>query len=257
MQHPNARSIEGRVALVTGAASGIGAATAVRLLENGAKVIATDVTRPDVAAYAGATSPFADNCLALDMDVTRKLQVAEAIALGAAHFGGLDILVNNAGIKAACAIESDRFDDIWDSSLAVMLTGPKNCFRAALPFLRRSDCARVVNISSIEGLEASKGAAPYSAAKAGLIGLTRSLAVEFGTEGITVNCICPGPIETPMTSDVADEHRRKYLDRYTALHRAGQPEEIADMILNICLPSSAFMTGSIVVVDGGLIARST
>ena len=256
MQYPDNRSVTGRIALVTGAATGIGAATVVQFLRAGVRVVATDVTMPDASAYTDAAA-FMDNLLPLEMDVTSKPQIEAAISAGAAHFGGLDMLINNAGIRAAFTFDSDAFDPMWDKSLSVMLTGPKDCFRAALPFLRRSDCARVVNVSSIEGLEASKGAAAYSAAKAGLIGLSRSLAVEFGTEGITVNCICPGPVETPMTSDVASEHRRKYLDRYTALRRAGRPDEIADMILNICLPSSAFMTGSVIVVDGGLVARST
>jgi 3-oxoacyl-[acyl-carrier protein] reductase len=172
------------------------------------------------------------------------------------HFGGLDIVVNNAGISVRVAIDDEGYDEAWAKALAVMLTAHQRIIRAALPYLRTSKSPRIVNIASTEALGATALHSPYSAAKAGVVGLTRSLAVELGRDGITVNCICPGPITTGMTARISDEHKAIYARRRTALGRYGHPEEVAHMTLSLCLPAASFLTGAIIPVDGGLMARN-
>jgi 3-oxoacyl-[acyl-carrier protein] reductase len=137
-----------------------------------------------------------------------------------------------------------------------MLTGQQRMVRAALPWLRQSDAARIINIASTEGLGATPGNTPYVAAKTGVTGLTRGLAADLGKEGITVNCICPGPILTAMTEKVPEADKAVFAKRRTALRRYGLPEEVAHMTLNLALPASSFVTGAVIPVDGGLIARN-
>jgi len=170
--------------------------------------------------------------------------------------GGLDILVNNAGISVRRPIDDTAYAQGWALALAVMLTGPQQMVRAALPHLRRSDAARIVNIASTEALGATAGYSPYAAAKTGVTGLTRSLAVELGRERITVNCICPGPIRTPMTDAVPEEHKALFAKRRTALARYGEPEEVAQITVSLCLPAASYITGAVIPVDGGLMARN-
>ena len=137
-----------------------------------------------------------------------------------------------------------------------MLTAHQRMVRAALPYLRASDAPRIVNIASTEGLGATPGDTPYVAAKTGVTGLTHGLAVDLGPEGIAVNCICPGPIRTAMTEAVPDEHKIIYAKRRTALKRYGDPEEVAHMTLSLVLPAASYITGAVIPVDGGLMARN-
>ncbi|WP_022719766.1 SDR family NAD(P)-dependent oxidoreductase, partial [Rhodopseudomonas sp. B29] len=174
----------------------------------------------------------------------------------AQQLGGLDIVINNAGISAALPIDDAGYDAVWDRALAVMLSAHPRVIRAALPYLRKSPSPRIVNIASTEALGATATHSAYSAAKAGVTGLTRSLSVELGPEGITVNCICPGPITTAMTDRISDEHKQTYARRRTALRRYGAPEEVAHMTLSLCLPAASFITGAVIPVDGGLMARN-
>jgi 3-oxoacyl-[acyl-carrier protein] reductase len=136
------------------------------------------------------------------------------------------------------------------------LTAQQLLVRAALPHLRKSDAARIVNIASTEGLGATPGDSPYVVAKTGVIGLTHALAVDLGPEGITVNCICPGPIRTPLTGGIPDEHKTIFGKRRTALKRYGYPEEVAHITFSLCLPAASYITGAVVPVDGGLTIRN-
>ena len=222
----------------------------------GANVAVTDLTADGTQAVAAAIVASGGNAKAWTLDVANRDDIDKVVNDVAAHFGGLDIIVNNAGISVRVAIDDDGYDDAWTKGLAVMLTAHQRIIRAALPYLRKSRSPRIVNIASTEALGATALHSPYSAAKAGVTGLTRSLAVELGRDGITVNCICPGPITTGMTSRINDEHKATYARRRTALGRYGDPEEVAHMTLSLCLPAASFLTGAVIPVDGGLMARN-
>jgi 3-oxoacyl-[acyl-carrier protein] reductase len=148
-----------------------------------------------------------------------------------------------------------QFDEVWAATLAVNLTAQARMVRAVLPFLAAAEGGRVVNIASTEGLIATAGITAYTASKHGVIGLTKSLAVELGRTGVTVNCVCPGPITTAMTASIPDEVKEVYARRRVPLRRYGDPEEVAHMTLSLVLPAASFVTGSIVVVDGGMTIR--
>ena len=250
------RSIDGLVAVVTGAGSGMGAATAKLFADQGAKVAALDVNTAGVAAVVDEISTAGKAAKAWTIDLSDGDAIRQVIEDIAAHFGGIDLLINNAGISIPAPIDGDAYESAWDKSLSVLLTAQHRTIRAALPHLRESSNPRIVNIASTEGLGATKGGSPYTAAKHGVIGLTRSLAVELGSEGITVNCICPGPIKTGMTQAIPDEQKQIYARRRVALKRYAEPEEVAHGSLNFCLPASSFMTGTALPVDGGLTIKN-
>jgi len=250
------RSVKGLTVLVTGAASGMGRATARVFATEGARVAVTDYAAEGAQAVAAEITGRGEIGKAWTLDVANRDDIKAVVDDVAGHFGGLDIVINNAGISVRVAIDDDGYDDAWAKGLAVMLTAHQRVIRAALPYLRESESPRIVNIASTEALGATALHSPYSAAKAGVVGLTRSLAVELGREGITVNCICPGPITTGMTARIPDEQKTIYARRRTALGRYGDPEEVAHMTLSLCLPAASFLTGAIIPVDGGLMARN-
>jgi 3-oxoacyl-[acyl-carrier protein] reductase len=183
-------------------------------------------------------------------------EIKRVVAEVATHFGRLDILVNNAGFGGFSPLGADDYDRIWDRTIAGLLTAQQRMVRAALVHLRKSDAARIVNIASTEGLGATPGDSPYAVAKTGVIGLTRALAVDLGPEGITVNCICPGPIRTALTDAIPEEHKTIFAKRRTALKRYGYPEEVAHITFSLCIPAASYITGAIIPVDGGLMIRN-
>jgi 3-oxoacyl-[acyl-carrier protein] reductase len=250
------RSVKGLSVLVTGAASGMGRAIALVFGAEGANVAVTDIAREGTQAVAAAIVAGGGSAKAWTLDVADRDNINTVVNDVAAHFGSLDIIVNNAGISVRVAIDDDGYDEAWTKGLSVMLTAHQRIIRAALPHLRKSKSPRIVNIASTEALGATALHSPYSAAKAGVTGLTRSLAVELGRDGITVNCICPGPIRTAITDRISEEHKTIYARRRTALGRYGDPEEVAHMTLSMCLPAASFLTGAVIPVDGGLMARN-
>jgi len=250
------RSVKGSVALITGAGSGMGHATAEVFAAEGAHVAVTDFNEASARATADAITSQGGTAKAWALDVTDASRIRIVVDEIVREWGGLDIVVNNAGISAFSPIDSENYDAAWARALGVLLTAQQQVIRAALPHLRKSKAPRIVNIASTEALGATSRDSPYAAAKAGVTGLTRALAVELGPEGITVNCICPGPISTGMTAAISDEDKNIFAKRRTAMRRYGLPEEVAHMTLSLCLPAASYITGTTIPVDGGLMARN-
>ena len=251
------RSMKGLTVLVTGAASGMGRATAEVFAAEGANVALTDLSAEAVEAIAAELRGKGLSAAGWALDVSDHAAIRRVVDEVATRFGGLDALVNNAGISAFCPIDDeDQYDLVWDRAVSVLLTAHQRMIRAALPHLRRSASPLIVNIASTEALGATSRNSPYAAAKAGVTGLTRALAVELGKDGITVNAICPGPIDTGMTAKVPDADKQTYAHRRTALRRYGLPEEVAHMTVSLCLPAASYITGATIPVDGGLMARN-
>ena len=246
------RSVEGKVALITGSGSGMGRATSYVFAEAGAKVVVSDINEKQIEEVSSDINSSNGTCLKQILDVTNQKNINEVIANVIKEFGQLDILINNAGISIPTTIDDENYEENWDRTFDVLLKGQVNLIRAALPFIRESDCGRIVNISSTEGLGATPRISPYTSAKHGVIGLTRSLAAELGSQGITVNCICPGPINTAMTAAIPIEDKQIYARRRVPLKRYGEPEEVAHMTLSLCLPAASFVNGAVLPVDGGL-----
>ncbi len=250
------RSVKDRVVIVTGAASGMGRATAHLFAQEGASVAVTDINEAGVRAVADEIKAEGGTVEAWRLDVLDGDAIKRVVSEIGSRFGRIDILINNAGFMAFRRLDDEGFDAVWEKALGGLLTAQQRLVRAALPYLRKSDAARIVNIASTEGLGATPGDTPYAVAKAGVIGLTRALAVDLGPEGITVNCICPGPIRTGLTEAISEEHKEIFAKRRTALKRYGYPEEVAHITFSLCLPAASYITGAVIPVDGGLTIRN-
>lgn len=232
--------LAGRFALVTGAGSGIGLATARRLAADGAQVLTTD-RAGDVDILADITEPGIN---------------ARLIAESAARFGALDIVVVCAGVTGVEMIDGHS-DEFFDQMMAVNVTAVFRLMRDALPLLKRSPHGRIILIGSVMSSFGEAGMTAYSASKHAVLGMTRSVAAEVGVHGITVNCIQPGAIETPMTAPAftaMPEFRQKWIDK-AALGRLGQPEDIADVAAFLASDDARFMSGHGLFVDGGATQR--
>ena len=246
------RSVEGKVVLITGAASGMGRATAHLFSDEGSIVIVTDINEEGVNEVASEINNAGNTAYGIQLDVSDKKSIQNCIKTIKTKYNALDILINNAGISSRIEIDNQDYEEYWDKTFDVLLKGQVILIREALPFLLKSESGRIVNISSTEGLGATPRISPYTTAKHGVIGLTRSLAVELGSKGITVNCICPGPINTPMTKNIPQNDKEIYARRRVPLKRYGDPEEVAHATLSLCLPASSFINGVVLPVDGGL-----
>jgi 3-oxoacyl-[acyl-carrier protein] reductase len=253
------RSIAGKVALVTGAASGMGRATAHLFADEGARVGVLDIGAERVAAVVTEIEKAGGVARGFVVDVGDAARLRALPAELEATLGPLDILVNNAGVSRPSGIDApdDAYEAAWVETLRVNLEAQMRLIRAFLPQLMRGGAGRIINIASTEGLGATAGASPYTASKHGVVGLTRSLAVELGARGVTVNCICPGPILTGMTAPIPDEARRKFARRRVPLRRYGDPEEVAHMTLALALPAASYVNGAVIPVDGGLVVQNT
>lgn len=249
------RSIAGRTAIVTGAGSGMGRATTVLFAAEGASVLAVD---RDQAGLDALIESLPESAAVVACAVDLSTSAAAARVHQAAHdaFGPVDIMVNAAGVSSPVELHDEGFDDAWRMTFAVNVDAQVQLIRMCLDDLCRNAQGRVVNIASTEGLGATAPMAPYTASKHAVVGLTKSLAVELGPRGVTVNCVCPGPINTGMTAEIKDEHKAIYARRRTALRRYGEPDEVAHMILSLVLPAASFTTGAVLTVDGGLSIRS-
>ena len=255
------RSVSGRAVIVTGAASGMGRATAALFADEGARVAVADLGSDRVEAVVDEITSVhgPDVAIGVVTDVADPQQLAKLVDRTVAAFGGIDVVINNAGVALPTSMfdADDDFESNWATTLDINLTAHARLVRLALPHLTKSDSARVVNIASTEAIVTTAGMAAYTATKAGVVGLTKSMAVELARHGVTVNCICPGPINTRMTAEVPDDAKATYARRRVPMRRYGEPEEVAHMTLNLCLPASSYVNGAIIPVDGGMSIRHT
>ncbi len=240
-----------QVAIVTGATSGLGRAISLALAREGAAVVVNYARSAEKAAgLVEEISAQGGRALAVQADVGTA-EGAEALVKAALdHFGRVDILVNNAGINRDTLIMRMKESD-WDDVLDTNLKGAFLCIKAVSRPMMKARYGRIINIGSVAGLAGNAGQANYSAAKAGLVGLTRAVARELGSRNITVNCIAPGAIDAGMLLELSEEQRSNYL-RQIPLERFGRPEDVAAAVVFLAGPGGAYITGQTIAVDGGL-----
>jgi len=273
--------LKGKVALITGAGSGIGRAIATLFAEEGARVIANDVNEKGARETVEALGAAGSGARAIQADVADSAQVKAMFAEVEREFGSLDVLVNNAGIGSAGTAAADRdtlrdrsdarilellsgqgiqthlditqtmTDETWHRMIAVHLNGTFFCTREALRLMSRRDQGVIINLSSVAGLMGLENVPHYSAAKAGILGFTRAVAREVGSRKIRVNAICPGFIDTPMTQPMSDLMRKAVIGR-TPLGRYAEPGEVAQTALFLASDDSSFFTGQWLSPNGGL-----
>lgn len=252
-------SFENQVALVTGAASGLGLATAQAFAEAGASIVLADVDEKAVQAAAKWLADQGHKTLAVHCDVSDDAQVEAMVNDTVATFGRLDAAYNNAGIQNALAETADSPREDYDRVMGVNLRGVWSCMKFELRQMRKQGSGAVVNCSSLGGLLGGNQRGTYHAAKHGVIGFTKSAALEYATRGIRVNAICPGMIQTPMSDKMRAEGQGELLDamlkNFVPMGRLGRPEEIADAVLWLCSSASSYVTGQSISVDGGFVMR--
>jgi NAD(P)-dependent dehydrogenase (short-subunit alcohol dehydrogenase family) len=249
---------QGKTAIVTGGAQGIGRATALRLAREGAAVLIADRDAPAAHALAAGIASWGGNAYAVVADVADEADAARIAAEAVSRYGGVDVLINNAGIQSPGSVESTPLE-AWNAILAVNLTGAYLVSRFVLPELRRRGGGAIVNVASLHGLLTEPGWAAYAASKGGVIALTRSMALDYAAEGIRVNCVCPGAVDTSLLRATAAlenrQHPETVLKQWAAeqpIGRLGTPEEIAELITFLAGPRASFITGSAYTIDGGL-----
>jgi len=239
-----------KVALITGAAQGIGKAVTLVLARHGADVVVADVNIEKAQETAREVEVLGRAAMAVRVDVTRLEDVEKMVEAAVQRFGKIDILINNAGIARDKLILRMTEED-WDTVLNVNLKGTFNCTKAVIKHMSKQRSGKIVNIASVVGMMGNPGQANYSASKAGVIGLTKTIAREFAARGINVNAIAPGYIQTPMT-EVLPEKAKEELKRLIPMERLGQPEDVAHAVLFLVSEASSYITGNILNVNGGI-----
>ncbi|MDQ3695786.1 MAG: SDR family oxidoreductase [Chloroflexota bacterium] len=238
---------EGKTAIVTGAARGIGEAVARRLTTEGARVLIADI---DEAAATTTARAIGERAMPHRLDVTTADSWTATAERAMSEWGRIDILVNNAGIAGRSAPAWELSVEEWSEVIAIDLTGVFLGCRAVLPAMLSTESGRIVNIASIAGKEGNPNAVPYSAAKAGVIGLTKAVAKEVANRGILVNCVTPAVIETPILAQVSQAHV-DYMTSRIPMGRVGQPHEVAALVAFLCSDDLTFATGAVYDLSGG------
>ncbi len=244
-----------KVALITGASFGIGRATAVAFAERGAKVIIADCIEDketvDLVKKAGSEALF------VKCDVSKNSDVKKVIEEGVKKFGGLDYAFNNAGIEGGMGETPDCTEENWDKTIGINLKGIWLCMKYEIPEMLKREKGVIVNCASVAGLIGFPGLPAYVASKHGVIGLTKTTALECAKKGIRVNAVCPGVIKTPMIDRVTGKKKEveKAYEDMEPVGRMGQPEEVAESVIWLCSDAASFVTGVALPVDGGWVAR--
>lgn len=243
--------LKGKTAVVTGASRGIGKAIALKLAGLGANIVVNDVRIDNqVEDLVKEIESLGVRALAIQADVSVYKEVEALIAQTRDELGTVDILINNAGITKDALLMRMTEED-FDKVISINLKGVFNCTRHVVPLMVKQKSGRIVNIASVVGLLGNAGQANYAASKAGVIGITKSLAKEIGSRGITVNAIAPGFIETLMTAELSDKVKDT-LKEHIALKRLGKPENVADAVAFLVCDSGEYITGQVLSVDGGM-----
>ncbi|OLC39301.1 MAG: oxidoreductase [Gemmatimonadetes bacterium 13_1_40CM_4_65_7] len=250
-------SFAGKVALVTGAGSGIGLATAKAFGEAGASVVLADRREDAVRAAAEGLSASGGKALAVRCDVTDDTQVASMIDRTVFAFGRLDAAFNNAGVMQRRVDTAEISGDEWDRVMAINLRGVWSCMKYELPQMLRNGGGAIVNCSSIGGVIGVPGLAAYHAAKHGVIGLTKTAALEYATRKIRINAVCPGTINTPMAESLTGGDPKILAEflKDEPIGRIAEPEEVAAAVLWLCSPGASYVVGHALLVDGGYTAH--
>jgi NAD(P)-dependent dehydrogenase (short-subunit alcohol dehydrogenase family) len=249
--------IQDAVAIVTGASSGIGRAAAERFAEEGARVVAADVGVEGGEETVRAIRDAGGEATFVETDVSESDDVAEMVNEAVTRYGGLDFAFNNAGIEGENDPTADQPADNWERVIDVNLKGVFLGMQAELSAMLDSGGGAIVNTSSIAGEVGFRGISPYVASKHGVIGLTKTAALEYGTEGVRVNAICPGVIRTPMVERSAEDDPEmiEQVSAATPIGRIGEPEEIGDAAVWLCSDDASFVTGEAMVIDGGYVTQ--
>lgn len=250
-------SFEGKVALVTGAAAGMGLATAQAFADAGAAVVLADINDEAVQAAVDALAARGRRAIGVCCDVADEGQVAALLERTVATFGRLDSAFNNAGVQSPAIEMADATAEEYDRVTAINLRGVWNCMKHELRQMREQGDGAIVNCSSIGGLIGLPGRATYHATKHGVIGLTKSAALEYAARGVRINAVCPGTIDTPMVAEMLakEPEAMKEILRDQPIGRLGRAEEIASAVLWLCSPGASFVIGHALVVDGGFTAH--
>ena len=249
---------EGKVALVTGAGGGIGRATALAFAREGARVVASDIEGAGGEETARLVEEAGGGAVHVACDVTRPTEVEGLVGAAVDAFGRLDCAHNNAGVEGAYGRTADCDEENFDRTCAVNLKGVYLCLKAEIAHMLGAGGGAIVNTASVAGVEGAKNLPAYVASKHGVVGLTRTAALEYATRGIRVNAVCPGPIRTRMLEALLEENPRMEPAMIAAvpMRRLGKPEEIAEAVVWLCSDRASYVTGQGIVVDGGFTAGS-
>jgi meso-butanediol dehydrogenase/(S,S)-butanediol dehydrogenase/diacetyl reductase len=250
--------LDQRVAVITAGGSGIGAATALRFAQEGASLVIADLSGKRAEAVRAQIAGKGGNAVSIKMDAAEPSGVRAAIELALDAYGRLDIMFNNAGLADLASLDEMSVES-WNRVLAVTLTGTFLGMKHCLPIMRKQGRGAIVNTASVSGLRGDYGLSSYNAAKAGVVNLTRSAALENAKHNIRVNCVCPGFINTRAAEIFAGEQAEEFRRRQGAAHplgRVGEPEEVANVVLFLASDEAAFITGAAIAVDGGVTAHT-